>query len=137
MSYTKNQVLTDDYKTSQNFYTSDIILRDYINRHFSEKAKRFLDGKLNQLGAAAATDMDELSQKADKNSPILKKRNKFGEDIDEVEFHPAYWDLMDIAAESEMFYLKYHPKKRGEFSGNRHQMSFALGQLYAMSELGQ
>jgi alkylation response protein AidB-like acyl-CoA dehydrogenase len=137
MSYPKNKVLTDDYKTSQNFYTSDKILRDYINRHFSEKAKQFLDGKLNQLGAAAATDMDELSQKADKNSPILKKRNKFGEDIEEVEFHPAYWDLMDIAAESEMFYLKYHPQKRREFTGNRHQMSFALGQLYAMSELGQ
>jgi len=137
MSPSKNKVLTNDFKTSQNFYSSDLILRDYVNRHFSEKAEQFLDGKLNELGAVAATDMDELSQKADKNGPVLKKRNKFGEDIDEVEFHPAYWDLMDIAAKSEMFYLKYHPEKRGKFSGNRHQMSFALGQLYAMSELGQ
>ncbi|MGM0546301.1 MAG: acyl-CoA dehydrogenase family protein [Bacteroidota bacterium] len=137
MSHPKNQVLTDDYRTSQNFYKSDIILRDYVRRYFSEEAQQFLDGKLDQLGAVAATKMDDLSQKADKNGPVLKKRNKFGKDIDEVEFHPAYWDLMDIAAESEMFYLKYHPDKKGEFEENRHQMGFALGQLYAMSELGQ
>jgi alkylation response protein AidB-like acyl-CoA dehydrogenase len=137
MSHPKNQVLTDDFKTSQNFYTSDLILRNYINRHFAEHSKQFLDGKLNQMGAIAAVEMDELSQKADKHPPILKKRNRFGEEIDEVDFHPAYWDLMDIAAESEMFYLKYHPDKWGEFTGDRHQMSFALGQLYAMSELGQ
>ncbi|WP_445664794.1 acyl-CoA dehydrogenase family protein [Fodinibius sp. AD559] len=137
MSHPKNQVLTDDYNVSQNFYESDLILRDYVSRHFSNQAQEFLDGKLDQLGQAAATDMDELSQKADKNGPVLKKRNKFGEGVDEIDFHPAYWELMDIAAESEMFYLKYHPDNRGNFIGSRHQMGFALGQLYAMSELGQ
>ncbi len=137
MSHPQNQVLTDDFKTSQNFYKSDSILRNYIERHFSEKARKFINGKLKQLGETAATEMDQLSQKADKNGPILKKRNKFGKDIDEIEFHPAYWDLMDVAAESEMFYLKYHPDRKQAFIGNRHQMGFALGQLYAMSELGQ
>jgi alkylation response protein AidB-like acyl-CoA dehydrogenase len=137
MSHPKNQVLTDDYKTSRNFYKSDVILRNYFERHFSEKARQFLDGKLNKMGEVAATGMDELSQKADKYAPVLKKRNKLGEDIDEIEFHPAYWELMDIAAESEMFYLKYHPEKAGAFTGNRHRMGFAVGQLYAMSELGQ
>lgn len=137
MSHPRNQVLTDDFKTSQNFYVSDLILRDYITHHFSDEAQQFLDGKLHQLGAIAATAMDELSQKADKNGPVLKKRNKVGENVDKVEFHPAYWDLMDIAAESEMFYLKYHADKREMFIGSRHQMGFALGQLYAMSELGQ
>ncbi|WP_440998633.1 acyl-CoA dehydrogenase family protein [Fodinibius sp. SL11] len=137
MSRPKNEVLTDDYKASKNFYKSDLILQDYVNQYLSEQANRFLAEKLNQLGKVAATEMDELSQQADKNEPVLKKRNKFGEDIDEVEFHPAYWELMNIAAESEMFYLKYHPEKREEFTGSRHQMGFALGQLYAMSELGQ
>lgn len=137
MSHPQNQVLTDDYKVSRNFYKSDLILRDYLRRHFSEKAKKFLDGKLNHLGEQAATEMDALSQKADKNGPVLNKRDKFGENIDEIEFHPAYWKLMDIAAESEMFYLKYHPDKRQKFLGSRHQMGFVLGQLYAMSELGQ
>ncbi|MEL7834944.1 acyl-CoA dehydrogenase family protein [Fodinibius sp. N2] len=137
MSHPENKVLTDDYNASYNFYKSDLILRDYVSRYFSEQAKQFLDGKLNQLGKQAAIEMDERSQKADKNGPVLKKRNKFGENIDEIEFHPAYWELMDIAAQSKMFYLKYHPEKREEFLGSRHQMGFALGQLYAMSELGQ
>jgi alkylation response protein AidB-like acyl-CoA dehydrogenase len=81
--------------------------------------------------------MNELSKKADQYPPRLKHRNKFGIDVNEVEFHPAYWELRDIAANSGMFYLKYHPDKKGEFSGIRHQLGFALGQLYGMSELGQ
>ncbi|TYP94965.1 Acyl-CoA dehydrogenase [Fodinibius salinus] len=137
MSNPKNQVLTDDYKNSQNFYKSDLILRNYVNRHLSEQAQKFLTDKLDRLGKIAATEMDELSQKADKNSPVLKKRDKFGNEIDKVQFNPAYWKLMDIAAESEMFFLKYHPENSSDVEGDRHKTGFALGQLYAMSELGQ
>jgi len=131
-----NNVLTDDYRTSDNFYVSDRILRNYLDRHFPEGDLQIYQEKLVQLGNLAATTMDELSQQADKSSPVLKKRDKFGNDLDNVEFHPAYWGLMDIAANSEMFHLKYHPEKTGAVE-HRHQMGFALGQLYAMSELGQ
>jgi alkylation response protein AidB-like acyl-CoA dehydrogenase len=107
-----------------------------LDRHFAESDLQAYQENLVQLGNLAATTMDELSQQADKTSPKLKKRDKFGKDVDKIEFHPAYWGLMDIAANSEMFYLKYHPEKRREVE-NRHQMGFALGQVYAMSELGQ
>src|SRR5699024_10583481 len=60
-----------------------------------------------------------------------------GETINEVDFHPAYWELMKIAAQSEMLHVKYHPELRDRFAGNRHKMGFAAGQLYGMSELGQ
>ncbi|MDZ7682478.1 MAG: hypothetical protein U5J63_12385 [Fodinibius sp.] len=79
------------------------------------------------LGKQAAGVMNGLSMKADKEGPRLKQRSKFGEDIDEVEFHPAYWQLMDIAAKSEMFHLKYHPQKRERFAGSRHRLGFAFG----------
>lgn len=137
MSHRENSVLTDDYHTSSNFYESDLILRSYLEQYLPEEGRKYSVDKLNRLGHKAATAMDALSLRADQNPPELRKRNRFGEDIDEVEFHPAYWELMDIAAESEMFYLKYHPDMGDRFTGMRHQLGFAAGQLYGMSELGQ
>lgn len=135
--HSKNKVLTDDYRPSINFFKSDLILRSYLQRHLAESQRQYLTDNLVQMGELAAGIMNELSQQADLHVPVLKKRNELGQGIDSVEFHPAYWKLMDIAAESEMFYLKYHPEKKEDFSGARHCMGFGLGQLYAMSELGQ
>lgn len=137
MAHPKNKVLTDDYHTSNNFFESDLILRSYLECHMSVEDRRYMADKLSHLGTLAARVMDDLSLSADQNPPELKKRNKLGQGIDSIEFHPAYWQLMQIAAESEMFYLKYHPEMEDRFAGSRHQLGFAVGQLYAMSELGQ
>lgn len=137
MSYPENKVLADDYRTSNNFFASDQILQSHLGNYLPVDALQYMHENLDQLGETAATQMDALSQKADKLPPQLNKRNRLGEDVDEVEFEPAYWQLMDIAAESEMFYVKYHPELAGQFAGARHRLGFAAGQLYAMSELGQ
>lgn len=137
MSHPKNQVLTDDYHTSSNFFESDLILRTYLQKHLGGNAYRYMEDKLHRMGKMAANEMDDLAQKADKHSPVLKQRSQLGETVNEIQFHPAYWKLMDIAAESEMFYVKYHPEMSGEFGKVRSQLSFAVGQLYAMSEIGQ
>ena len=136
MSNITNEILSSDARQSANFFESDIILRHYLNKHLSGSAYEYMNDKLNRLGQLAANKMDQWSQKADKQGPILKKRSKFGKTINEVEFHPAYWQLMDIAAESEMFYVKYDSKLRESYKRERHKMGFAAGQLYAMSELG-
>src|SRR5699024_12620436 len=80
--------------------------------------------------------MDLLSKKADRESSVLKRRNEMGESVNEVEFHPAYGQLVDIAAQSEMFYVKYQPELRERFGKHRHALGFAAGQLYGMSEIG-
>lgn len=136
MEHLSNRVLTKEFQVSNNFYKSDLILRRYLEKHLPVEALTYMDDKLKSLGGKAAVGMDELSQKADKESPVLKKRNRYGETMDEVEFHPAYWELMDIAAESEMFYVKYQPELRNRYAGHCHKLGFAAGQLYAMSELG-
>jgi len=136
MGHISNRVLTKEFQSSNNFFKSDLILLGYLQKHLPEEALTYMDDKLESLGDKAAIEMDALSQKADRESPVLKKRNRYGETIDEVEFHPAYWELMNIAARSEMFYVKYEPKLRNRFVGHRHKMGFAAGQLYAMSELG-
>lgn len=131
-----NQVLTDDARQSSNFFASDRILRHYLERHLSSAAHGYMEPQLNQLGQQAATRMDALSLAADQQSPTLQKRTKLGETVNQVHFHPAYWQLVDIAARSEMFYVKYDTQLRKQFADYRHAMGFAAGQLYAMSELG-
>lgn len=136
MSQIKNKVLTDDARTSANFYKSDDILKHYLKKHLSGAALEYMEDKLSKLGERAATFMDELSMQADKQSPTLEKRTPTGEPSNTIKFHPSYYRLLNIAAESEMFYVKYDPKLRQTFSRERHRLGFAAGQIYAMSELG-
>lgn len=133
----KNQVVENEYHSSLNFYKSDLILQDYLKRKVSKKGLDYMTPKLNKTGEAAATQMDALSLDADKNGPQLVKRNFFGEDIDEVKFHPSYQELMQIAIDSEMFKVKWEPNLKEAFKQERHSLGFAPGYLYAMSELGQ
>lgn len=133
----ENQVVEKEYRTSQNFYKSDLIIQDYLKRKVSIKGLDYMTSKLNKTGEDAAQKMDVLSLDADKNGPQLIKRNFFGENIDEVKFHPSYQELMKIAIDSEMFKVKWEPNLREMFKQERHSLGFASGYLYAMSELGQ
>lgn len=132
-----NRVLQEGYRTSGNFYLSDAILRSFMEATVGNDAWMHLQPLLEDIGAKAAVEMDTLSLTADKNVPKLVKRDKWGETLNAVEFHPAYWRLMQIAVESQMLRVKWEPHLRQRFAGQRHKMGFAIGFLYAMSESGQ
>lgn len=133
----KNKVLENAYRLSANFYRSDKILQHYIKNNISPAGFAYMQDKLDYTGAQAAGIMNELSLLADKKGPELVKRNFTGENIDEIRFHPAYWQLMDIAVKSEMFRVKWEPSLRGKFNREGHRLGFSTGYLYAMSESGQ
>ena len=131
-----NRVLIEDYSPSSNFYKSDLILRNYLESHLNKDSREYCEQKFNKLGSLAASEMNPLSLTADKNGPELVKRNAFGEDINEIRFHPAYWDLMNIAVDSGMMRVKWEPELRNRFNKERHSLGFGIGFLYAMSEMG-
>lgn len=133
----KNSVLQSEYQQSANFYDSDLILKEYLQRKVSEEGFAYMKDKWSFTGEQAAKYMDALSLQADKNPPELIQRNFWGEDIDAVRFHPSYDQLLDIAVQSEMFRVKWHPELRSSFSDERHRLGFVSGYLYAMSEIGQ
>lgn len=132
-----NRVLQAGHRQSRNFYESDKLLQDYLSHQLDADALSYLQPLLTELGARAATMMNSLSLAADQNPPILQKRNTWGETVNEIKFHPAYWELMQVAVDSQMMRLKWEPSLRERFKGQRHRMGFALGMLYAMSESGQ
>ncbi|WNB18393.1 acyl-CoA dehydrogenase family protein [Marivirga arenosa] len=133
----KNQVVENTFQSSQNFFESDLILKEYLNRKLSSEGLNYIKPILTKTGRSAAQKMDELSLDADKNGPELIKRNFFGDTIDQVKFHPAYDRLMQIAVDSEMFKVKWEPQLKQQFSKELHSLGFSSGYLYAMSEIGQ
>lgn len=133
----KNQVLSENLSKSKNFFESDLILKEYLNRKLPESARSYMHDKWEEIGASAAIVMDQLSLDADQNGPELIKRNNLGETIDEVKFHPSYDSLLQIAIDSEMFTVKWDETLRNKFQKDLHKLGFSSGYLYAMSEIGQ
>lgn len=132
-----NTVLQPGFQPSLNFWASDSILQDHLRQVVPSEQRGLLWQYLEFIGKVAATEMDELSLTADQNVPKLLKRNRWGEMVDQVAFHPAYWQLMRIAVDSRMMRVKWEPNLRELVKGSRHQFGFAIGLLYAMSESGQ
>jgi len=132
----KNSVLNSNYKSSKNFYSSDLMLQHFLKQKLSQEAFQAITEKLQEMGEVAAVEMDGLSLKADHSGPVLKKRDAWGVQLDQIEFHPAYHRLVEIAVESGMFTVKWDPKWRKQFPDQRHQLSFGISSIYGMSESG-
>jgi acyl-CoA dehydrogenase len=116
---------------------SDLLLRHFLQRHLSEAARAYMRPRLQRLGAQAAGPMNALSLQADKQSPVLHKRDALGRDLNEIRFHPSYWQMMEMAVESEMLRVKWEPQLRQQFAGEQHSLGFSAFYLFALSELGQ
>lgn len=133
---TENRVLDKNFRKSKNFYESDLMLNHYLNKFLSVEAKTYMEDKWQVLGSRAAQKMDALSLLADKYPPQLIKRNHLGETINEIQFHPAYHTLTQMAIDSEMFRVKWQPDLRKKFQKELHQLGFTSFFLFGMSEGG-
>jgi alkylation response protein AidB-like acyl-CoA dehydrogenase len=132
----QNSVLAKEFRKSENFYESDLMLLHYLQKYTSATAHNYMQPKWSKLGKEAAQKMDALSLLADKYSPQLVKRNHLGETINEIQFHPAYHTLTQIAIDSEMFRVKWQPDLRQQFQKELHKLGFASFFLFGMSEGG-
>jgi alkylation response protein AidB-like acyl-CoA dehydrogenase len=136
VNHPKNKVLDKNFRKSQNFYESDLMLRHYLRKFVSVEANEYMYPKWNTLGQKAAQVMDSLSLLADKYPPQLIKRNHLGETINEIQFHPAYHTLTQIAIASEMFKVKWQPDLRKRFQKELHKLGFTSFFIFGMSEGG-
>ncbi len=77
-----------------NLFPSDVVLRECVTR---EKAG-WAEGGLSALGATLGKpETIKLGFDANKFTPQLKTLDRYGHRLDEVEFHPAWHELMAIA----------------------------------------
>jgi len=129
-------VLLKGFRTSENYFLSDTWLKKIFKIIFSQEEYLKLEPLWNSIGARAALDMNEWAREADRHGPVLVQRNWYGEDIQQIKFHPAYDNLLKIAIESGMFRIKWNPEVRKFYVGKRHSAGFSIGFFYAMSENG-
>jgi putative acyl-CoA dehydrogenase len=73
---------------------ADPVLRDAMVR---EGAGWYLD-ELHRLGRLAGGEQAQgWAEQANRNEPVLRTHDRYGHRIDEVDFHPAWHALLDVA----------------------------------------
>lgn len=88
--------------------------------------------KMGEVGAMAAP----LSDRADKQGPVLRTHNRYGERVDEVEYHPDYRELERLSYGNGIVAIKYEREFLARHRSYRHLTGFGAGYYFAQTELG-
>src|SRR6187397_1148076 len=83
--------------SGMNFYRADPALTDLLRLHLPEALFRHIEPHLDRLGALAGGHLDECARLADRHTPVLHQRDKFGRDSQYIEYHPVYRELEKAA----------------------------------------
>jgi alkylation response protein AidB-like acyl-CoA dehydrogenase len=79
--------------TGMNFYRADPALNDLLRIHLPGGLLRHIAPHLDRLGQLAGGYLDECARLADRHGPVLHQRDRFGRDVQWIEYHPAYREL--------------------------------------------
>jgi acyl-CoA dehydrogenase len=64
-----------------------------VRIHLPDALFRHIEPHLDRLGALAGGHLDECARLADRHVPVLHQRDRFGRDVQWIEYHPAYREL--------------------------------------------
>ena len=111
-----------------NAYLEDRPLREAVAREGGSWA----DERLAKLGSEVPSGhFQTLARLANRHTPELQTHDRLGNRIDEVEFHPAYHELLGHAIASEAHSLPFtHPE------AGAHVARAALSYLLNHAEIG-
>lgn len=86
-----------------NLFTSDTALRAAVSRYAADRGHQ----QLTDYGAICGGELMDLGFQANDNPPALRAFDRFGQRIDEVDFHPAYHRCMAWAKEYGLHSLSW------------------------------
>lgn len=76
-------------------FTADRVLGEAVERHLSEEVLREARGELSGFGrTAGSAQVQEWGRLANENPPKLRTHDRYGNRVDEVEFHPSWHRLL-------------------------------------------
>ena len=85
--------------TDYNVFESDRPLREAVRREGAEWAEE----RISAVGELAGSErIIALGVAANENPPKLRTHDRFGNRVDEVEFHPAWHELLGLAVGHEL-----------------------------------
>ncbi|MGH7763686.1 MAG: isovaleryl-CoA dehydrogenase [Candidatus Dormibacteraceae bacterium] len=93
-----------------NLFEADLPLRESLEREGASWA----NGVVHELGELAGTQQAiDWGFQANANPPRLRTHDRFGDRIDEVEFHPAWHELMKVAVGHGLHALPWREPRPG------------------------
>lgn len=112
----------------QDLWGNDIALREGVVREGGEFAHDTLVGFGKLAGAVETFEKADL---ANRYTPQMKAFDRYGRRINQVEYHPAYHDLMGIAIENELPSFAWNHVQSGS-----HVAHMALTYMFSQPEGG-
>src|SRR6185437_13498339 len=76
-----------------NAFEEDRALVEAVEREGAGWARE----RAREIGEFAGGEAIELGRQANENPPVLRTHDRYGNRIDEVEYHPAYHKLMEVS----------------------------------------
>jgi putative acyl-CoA dehydrogenase len=107
-------------------FTTDPTLGDALERAGGSWARE----RASELGRILGGDPLEWGRLANVNAPILRTHDRFGHRIDEVEFHPAWHDLMRTSVAHGLHALPWRDARDGAHAA-RAALFFMMTQVEA------
>ena len=93
-----------------NLYDTDPALKEALHR----EGAGWAEDKVRAMGAAVGSErVLELGAAANRHPPELRSFDRFGSRIDEVEYHPAYHELMALGIAHQVHAIAWTAKRRG------------------------
>ena len=117
--------------TNINLFSSDQALRDLVNSAAGQPDTE----ELSAFGAITGSEhAQELANQANRNTPVLKQFDKNGNRVDQIEFHPAWHELMSISARQQLHYSSWLPVNGSAKTGAGHNTARAAA-FYMASQM--
>ncbi len=93
-----------------NMYATDFILKELCTAY----GAGWSESSLESFGAfAGSAEANAWAVQANTSEPVLHTHDRFGNRIDEVEYHPAYHQLMSASIENSLHCLPWREAKPG------------------------
>lgn len=119
------------------FADADPALRPLLDRILSAEDRSRAEPALAELGELAAGELDRLAFTANANPPRLIFYAPDGERVDEVEYHPAYERMSEIAfGRFGLAAMSHRPGLLGWPGRVPHVVKYALSYLFVQAEFG-
>ncbi|MBL8957630.1 MAG: acyl-CoA dehydrogenase family protein [Myxococcaceae bacterium] len=110
--------------TPYDAWATDPALQETLKR----EGAGWANGLIAKWGPVAGGEAQTLAQQANENRPKLKLFDRYGNRCDEVEFHPAYHRLMELAIEAGITSFPWRNEDKPGAHVARMGLSYLLGQ---------
>ncbi|MEW6730289.1 MAG: acyl-CoA dehydrogenase family protein [Acidobacteriota bacterium] len=119
-----------------NFWIADHALQRFISRRLPPVLLESAERQLIEMGEQAVKFFDPRAALADRHTPVLRNYDRYGNRVDEIDFHPAYLDMVERAYGAGLVALHYDEQMRTHYGYIPYTFSLTLCYLFAQAESG-